>query len=117
MISCSGSAAVRSSSPGGCSTVCVSDVSVNRKENIKFKRRLHKMFTSEWRRVVRPSSLAVLLGLLLTSGCGVTTVSGDAGCPSYAEARLAMPKESVPRGAWGEWIADTDDRMTDTCNP
>ena len=59
---------------------------------------------------------AALLALLLTSGCAATTIPGDAGCIAYGEARLAMPRaEPVPAGAWGLWIADTDDRMTGTC--
>lgn len=39
----------------------------------------------------------------------------DAGCLSYGEARLAMPNEQFPVDEWGNWIADTDDRMTGTC--
>ena len=59
---------------------------------------------------------AVGVAVTLTSGCATTTVSGDAGCRSYAEARLAMPDPAtVPHDAWGHWIADTDDRMTGTC--
>lgn len=54
--------------------------------------------------------------LTLTSGCAGTTVSGDAGCQSYAEARLDMPREvPLPSGPWGAWVADTDDRLTGTC--
>lgn len=53
---------------------------------------------------------------ILLSGCAGMTASGDAGCTSYAEARLAMPRATdLPPGAWGGWIADTDDRMTGTC--
>ena len=53
---------------------------------------------------------------LLTSGCATTTASGDAGCVSYGEARLGMPRaEPVPTGKWGDWVADLDDRMTGTC--
>lgn len=52
----------------------------------------------------------------LTSGCAQTTVTGDAGCTAYSEARLAMPRdEPLPAGAWGGWVADLDDRMTGTC--
>jgi protein involved in temperature-dependent protein secretion len=44
--------------------------------------------------------------------------AGDAGCASYAEARLARPPAEtvaeVPSG-WADWIADLDDRMTGTC--
>jgi len=44
--------------------------------------------------------------------------AGDAGCASYAEARLARPPAetvaAVPP-AWAHWIADLDDRMTGTC--
>lgn len=39
----------------------------------------------------------------------------DAGCLSYSIERLNMPDSPVPETAWGEWIADTDDRMTGTC--
>jgi protein involved in temperature-dependent protein secretion len=43
---------------------------------------------------------------------------GDAGCASYAEARLARPPAEtvteVPTD-WADWIADLDDRMTGTC--
>ena len=61
---------------------------------------------------------AAMLALLMT-GCAGTTVPGsDAGCASYAEARLARPAAAtvaeVPR-AWAGWIADLDDSMTGTC--
>jgi hypothetical protein len=60
--------------------------------------------------------LPVATAALLLTGCGTTMVSGDAGCGSYGEARLAMPDAlTVPDGAWGEWIADLDDRMTGAC--
>ncbi|WP_154664667.1 hypothetical protein [Gemmobacter nectariphilus] len=52
------------------------------------------------------------------SGCAATTGIGDAGCASYAEARLARPPaETVAEvpSAWADWIADLDDRMTGTC--
>jgi hypothetical protein len=56
--------------------------------------------------------------VILLNGCAGTTVSGDAGCASYAEARLTRPPAetvaTVPR-SWAEWIADLDDRMTGTC--
>ena len=60
---------------------------------------------------------AAALAILLT-GCAATTGAGDAGCASYAEARLARPAaESVVEvpPAWANWIADLDDRMTGTC--
>lgn len=64
----------------------------------------------------RRSRRVAILALILTSGCAGTTVSGDAGCTAYGEARLLMPRaEPVPTGKWGDWIADTDDRMTGTC--
>jgi hypothetical protein len=54
----------------------------------------------------------------LLSACATTTVPGDAGCASYAEARLARPPAEtiaeVPPD-WATWIADLDDRMTGTC--
>ena len=60
---------------------------------------------------------AALLAILLT-GCAATMGAGDAGCASYAEARLARPPVETVREvppAWADWIADLDDRMTGTC--
>lgn len=61
--------------------------------------------------------MAVALAILLT-GCAAMTATGDAGCTSYAEARLARPPAetvaAVPSD-WAIWIADLDDRMTGTC--
>jgi len=61
--------------------------------------------------------MAAALAILL-SGCAATMGAGDAGCASYAEARLARPPADtvtdVPP-AWAGWIADLDDRMTGTC--
>ena len=55
---------------------------------------------------------------ILLSGCAATMGTGDAGCISYAEARLARPPAAtvatVPPD-WANWIADLDDRMTGTC--
>ena len=55
---------------------------------------------------------------ILLSGCTTMTMRGDAGCTSYAEARLARPPAAsvvtVPSD-WAHWIADLDDRMTGTC--
>lgn len=52
------------------------------------------------------------------TGCAATMGAGDAGCASYAEARLGRPAAqtvgTVPQ-AWADWIADLDDRMTGTC--
>jgi len=52
------------------------------------------------------------------SGCATTIGAGDAGCASYAEARLVRPPaetvDAVPPD-WADWIADLDDRMTGTC--
>ena len=54
--------------------------------------------------------------LLLTACARTPTNGSDAGCQSYAEARLVMPAvDTVPGGKWGDWIADTDDRMTGAC--
>jgi hypothetical protein len=55
---------------------------------------------------------------ILLSGCAATMGAGDAGCASYAEARLARPSaETVATMPpdWASWIADLDDRMTGTC--
>ena len=61
--------------------------------------------------------MAATLAALLT-GCTATIDAGDAGCASYAEARLARPPTTtIPDIApiWASWIADLDDRMTGTC--
>ena len=61
--------------------------------------------------------MAAALAILLT-GCAATMGGGDAGCASYAEARLARPPaETVAEmpPVWADWIADLDDRMTGTC--
>ncbi len=50
--------------------------------------------------------------IALLSGC--VTASGDAGCASYGEARLSMPRP-LPNDALGAWVAETDARMTGTC--
>lgn len=60
----------------------------------------------------------IMAALLFTSACasGAGVIGGGAGCISYGEARLSMPDaNTVPGGKWGEWIADTDDRMTGAC--
>lgn len=63
----------------------------------------------------KKAGMLLTMAILLT-GCSGMTASGDAGCLSYGEARLAMPDpNTIPLGVWGEWIADTDDRMTGTC--
>ena len=65
----------------------------------------------------RRFATAAALAILLT-GCTATTVGGDAGCASYAEARLARPPASAVAAVppdWADWIADLDDRMTGTC--
>jgi hypothetical protein len=59
--------------------------------------------------------MVAALALLMTGCAGTMTGGIDAGCISYAEARLAMPGKSLPAGPWGGWVADTDDRMTGTC--
>ena len=57
-------------------------------------------------------AMAALGVALLTSGC---VKMMDAGCNSYAEARLSMPADPLGTGPWPQWIADTDDRMTGAC--
>jgi hypothetical protein len=60
---------------------------------------------------------AAVLAILMT-GCAATTGAGDAGCASYAEARLARPTAETVAAVppdWANWIADLDDRMTGTC--
>ncbi len=70
-----------------------------------------------WTRVARLYGMAAALAILL-SACAETMVAGEAGCASYAEARLSRPPvetiAEVPPG-WAGWIADLDDRMTGTC--
>ena len=63
-------------------------------------------------------AMAAPAAMILLSGCAATTGAGNAGCISYAEARLARPPvETVTQvpPAWADWIADLDDRMTGTC--
>ena len=74
-----------------------------------------KTSTGSRKRGARLYALAATAGFLLLTGCLGTTTLGSGDCPIYAEARLDMPREPVPGGAWGEWIADTDDRMTGAC--
>ena len=76
-----------------------------------------KTGTSAWSagatRFITVAALAILL-----TGCAATMGTGDAGCASYAEARLTRPDaETVAEvpSAWADWIADLDDRMTGTC--
>ena len=64
---------------------------------------------------VRLFSAGAMAGLILLSACATTTAVGDAGCVSYGEARLAMPRAEPLVGSWGEWVADLDDRMTGAC--
>lgn len=65
----------------------------------------------------RATRLSVVLTVIvLMSACDKTMANGDAGCMSYSTARSVMPRqELLPQGAWGEWIAATDTRMTGTC--
>lgn len=72
------------------------------------------MFSIVWKKAAKPCAMAATT--ILLTGCVGTTVVGDAGCVAYGEARLSMPAaDALPRGPWGSWIADTDDRMTGTC--
>lgn len=60
----------------------------------------------------------MVVAALLLSGCATTMTAGDAGCASYAEARLARPPATTITAVpirWADWIADLDDRMTGTC--
>lgn len=74
-----------------------------------------------WSAAARRWALGALLAIPL-SACARTMaagdVSADAGCASYAEARLARPAAetvSALPAPWPHWIADLDDRMTGTC--
>ena len=76
-----------------------------------------KTRTSASRGVATRCATAAVLAILLT-GCAATMGGGDAGCASYAEARLARPPaETVANlpADWADWIADLNDRMTGTC--
>ncbi|RDC68502.1 hypothetical protein DLJ49_19905 [Rhodovulum sp. 12E13] len=76
-----------------------------------------KTRTSAWSAGATRFATAVPLALLLT-GCAATMGAGDAGCASYAEARLARPPAETVTAVppdWADWIADLDDRMTGTC--
>ena len=79
---------------------------------MRWKRRSRR-----WSGVARRFATAAALAILLT-GCAATMGAGDAGCASYAEARLDRPPAEtvaeVPPD-WADWIADLDDRMTGTC--
>ncbi len=62
--------------------------------------------------------IKITVASLLISGCAVRARLSDAGCASYAEARLARPAaETVAEvpPVWADWIADLDDRITGTC--
>lgn len=62
----------------------------------------------------KPYAKAALLVTALMGGCSPTITAGDAGCNSYAEARLEMPRP-LGTSALAFWVADMDDRMTGTC--
>ena len=62
--------------------------------------------------------IKITVASLLISGCAVRAPLSDAGCASYAEARLARPPAETVAAVppdWAYWIADLDDRMTGTC--
>ena len=72
---------------------------------------------SGWKAGARRCATAAALAIPLT-GCAATMETGDAGCASYAEARLARPPAETVAEVPSErapWIADLDDRMTGTC--
>ena len=71
------------------------------------------MQQSVWRRAAPRWLMAVSVATLMT-GCARTMASGDAGCRSYGEARLHMPRP-LGDGPLAGWVADLDDRMTGTC--
>ena len=52
-------------------------------------------------------------GTVKTAPVELTTDA--AGCVSYGEARISMPRAEPLAGAWGAWVADLDDRMTGAC--
>ncbi len=55
--------------------------------------------------------VVLALPLLSLSMCALPM---DAGCISYGEARLTLPRP-LADDATGRWIADLDTRMTGTC--
>ena len=54
--------------------------------------------------------IRALVLLLALTAC----VRPDAGCLSYGEARLTMPR-TLGEGPLPEWVAGLDDRMTGAC--
>jgi hypothetical protein len=56
----------------------------------------------------------VILLALLTSGCGLMTGSGDAGCLTYEVARPSMPRP-LPDTPLGSWVANVDVSLTGAC--
>ena len=76
-----------------------------------------KTLLNGWSGAARRCAMVAALAIL-PSGCSTTTGAGDAGCSSYAEARLARPPAATVADVppiWATWIADLDDRMTGTC--
>lgn len=55
-----------------------------------------------------------LVTILLLGACTAPPASLDAGCKSYGEARVSMPRP-LANTAEGRWIAILDARMTATC--
>ena len=63
-------------------------------------------------------TMKIMAASLLLNGCTGSAPISDAGCSSYAEARLARPAAETAAEmppAWADWIADLDDRVTGTC--
>jgi len=55
--------------------------------------------------------MRALAVIVLLTGCATP----EAGCLSYGEARLSMPRGQPLTGPWGAWVADLDDRITGAC--
>lgn len=51
--------------------------------------------------------------VLALGACVPAPAALDAGCDTYAEARLSMPR--LPDTNLGWWVAITDSRMTGAC--
>lgn len=60
--------------------------------------------------------MRIILIMAVLSGCTKPLVTTDAGCASYGEARLGLPKETATLSdEWLRYIAETDTRMTAVC--
>jgi len=78
---------------------------------------LYVIAQKDRRKAVKPFKIfAALIATSLLVGCVKPTISGDAGCAGYGEARAAMPTDlSALDDEWLRWVAATDVRLTAIC--